>query len=305
MKIVAYRDLESKNGLLPLQEQAFGWPFNEREFNRFTKTDPRLKNGAVGFCAVEHEKVVSYVGVLDLATRTLDRTLKSEGGIYGVATLPEHTRQGLSTALFNTAHEHFKEKGYQFSFLNTSPNLVAYSLYKKLGYSDATSYPSAYKIIKPKKTTTPKEKTPAKPDLNKLLATYNTYVKNKTGLVVRDKQYLERLMKDKRLTGRGISVSEKGYVIYKKEPDATRIRELIAQNKEEMNKLIGAVEEKTREVLFAKAVLDQTLLQTYQARGYTVLQSGHSVFMAKLLTTQTSLKHEYGENFFQTDLDHF
>ena len=120
MQIVGYRDLESKSGLLPLLEQAFGWPFNEREFNRFVKIDPRLKDGVVGFCTVENGKVVSYVGAMDLATRTLDGTVEYAGGIYGVATLPGYTRQGLSAALFKITHEYFKGKGYRFIFFSFS-----------------------------------------------------------------------------------------------------------------------------------------------------------------------------------------
>lgn len=128
LEIITYWDLKSKSDLLPLLEQAFGWPFNEREFSRFIKIDSRLRNGSVGFCGLEKGKVVSYVGVMDLATRTLGGTMERVGGIYGVATFPGYTRRGLSTALFNAAHEYFKEKGYRFSFLNTSPVLVAYSL---------------------------------------------------------------------------------------------------------------------------------------------------------------------------------
>ena len=72
LKIVTYRELESKDSLLPLLDHAFRWPFNQRSFDQTAKIDPRLKNGPVGFCAVEDNRVVGYVGVMDLATRTLD-----------------------------------------------------------------------------------------------------------------------------------------------------------------------------------------------------------------------------------------
>lgn len=304
MQIVAYRDLESKSGLLPLLEQAFGWPFNEREFNRFVKIDPRLKNGVVGFCALENEKIVSYVGAMDLATRTLDGAVEHAGGIYGVATLPGYTRQGLSTALFKTTHEYFKGRGYRFSFLNTSPTLVAYSLYKKLGYSDVYTYPSVYKVLDATKATLPKTKT-LKLDLDKILAFYNKYVRNKIGLVVRDRAYLEMQAKDKRLTSKGTVCTYEGYAVFSKDKYSTRILELVTQDKAEAAELVETIERTTRGVIFAKAVFDKTLRQIYQSRGYTLLGEGHGVFMVKSLETGTQFRQVYGGDFFQTQLDHF
>jgi predicted acetyltransferase len=301
---ITYRDLESKSSLLPLMEQAFGWPFNEREFSRFVKIDPRLRNGSVGFCAIEDRKVVSYVGVMDLATRTLDKTTEYVGGIYGVATLPGYTRKGFSTSLFEAAHEYFKDKGYRFSFLNTSPVLVAYSMYRKLGYSDVYYYPSAYKILKTAKATESVEKT-LKLDLDKVLAIYDKYVKDKAGLVARDRSYLEMLAKDKKLTNKGSICSEKGYAVFRREPHSTRILELVGLNKEEAERIVKAVERKARGVIFARAVLDKTLRQTYQSQGYSLLNGGHDVFMVKPLEAETSFKQVYGEEFFQTQLDHF
>jgi predicted acetyltransferase len=304
MQIVAYRDLESKSGLLPLLEQAFGWPFNEEEFNRFVKIDPRLKNGVVGFCALESEKVVSYVGAMDLATRTLDGAIEQAGGIYAVATLPGHTRRGLSTALFTSAHEYFKEKGYRFSFLNTSPTLVAYSLYKKLGYSDVYSYPSVYKVLDTKRATPRKTET-RNLDLDKILTLYTRYVRDKVGLIVRDRAYLRMLAKNKRLTSKGTICTNKGYVVFGKEQYSTRILELVTQTKAGAAELIKTIEHAARGVIFAKAVFDKTLRQIYSSRGYTLLEEGHGVFMVKSLESGTPFKQVYGEDFFQTPLDHF
>jgi GNAT superfamily N-acetyltransferase len=304
LEIVTYRDLESKSDLLPLLEQAFGWPFNEREFNRFIKIDPRLKNGAIGFCALENGRVVSYVGAMDLPTRTLDGAIEHAGGIYGVATLPGYTRKGFSTALFRVTHEYFKGKGYRFSFLNTSPIIVAYSLYKKLGYSDVYSYPSVYKVLNTTKAMLPKAKT-LKLNLDKVLAIYDKYVRNKVGLVVRDRAYLEMQAKDKRLTSKNTVCTDKGYVVFRKERYSSRILELVTQNRSEAEKLVVTIEQRARDVVFARSVFDKTLRQIYLSRGYTFLDEGHSVFMVKSLETEIPFKQVYGEDFFQTQLDHF
>jgi GNAT superfamily N-acetyltransferase len=304
LEIVPYRDLESKSGLLPLFEQSFGWPFNEREFNRLIKIDPRLNNGAVGFCALENGRVVSFVGAMDLATRTLDGSIERAGGIYGVSTLPGHTHQGFSTALLKATHEYFKGKGYQFSFLNTSPTIIAYSIYKKLGYSDVYSYPSVYKVLDTTKPTLPKAKSP-KLDLDKVLAIYNDYVRDKVGLVVRDRDYVELLAKDKWLTSKGTICTDKGYVVYKKEQYSTAILELVARNMAEAEELLKAVECKARGSVFARAVFDKALREIYLSRGYTFLGEGHGVFMVKPLEKDIQFKQVYGDNFFQTRLVQF
>ena len=304
MRIVSYWGLQSRDSLLPLMEQAFGWPFNEREFSRFLKIDPRLRNSSVGFCALEDGRVVSYVGVMDLATRTLDGETEYAGGIYGVATLPGYTRRGFSTTLFEAAHEYFKERGYRFSFLNTSPVLTAYSLYKKLGYSDVYYYPSAYKVLETMKTTRSKEKT-QKLDLDKVLCMYQKCVEGKAGFVVRDRSYLEMLVKDKRLTNRGIVYNDQGYIVFRKEPYSTRILELLGLSRGGTEDLIKAVEQEARDVIFARAVLDRNTSRIYQSRGYTLLNDGHTVFMGKPLKAEISLEQVYGEEFFQTYLDHF
>jgi GNAT superfamily N-acetyltransferase len=304
LEIVSYRDLGSKGNLLPLLEQAFGWAFSEREFNRFIKIDPRLKNGVVGFCALADGLVVSHVGALDLQTRKLDGAIERAGGIYAVATLPGYTHRGFSTALLEAAHEYFKGKGYRFSFLNTSPTIIAHSIYKKLGYSDVYSYPSVYKVLDTPKATLPKTKT-QKLDLSKVLAIYNEYARDKNGLVVRDRAYLEMLAKDKRLTDKGTVCTDKGYAVTRKEPHSTQIMELVAQNKAEAEKLIETIEHKARGTIFAKAVFDIKLRQIYLSRGYTFLNEGHSVFMVKPLEIETPFKQVYGEDFFQTQLDRF
>lgn len=305
MAIVTYWDLKPKSDLLPLMDQAFGWPFSERDFNKFVRVDPRLRNGSVGFCVLEDGKVVSYVGVMDLATRTLNGELEHVGGIYGVATLPGYTRKGFSTTLFNAAHDYFREKGYRFSFLNTSPTLVAYYLYKKLGYSDVFACANAYKTLMTKTATASKETAVGKPNLDKVLSFYNKYVKDRVGFVARDRQYLEMLVKDKRLTGKGIVFAKEGYVVFRRESYWTRIYELVALTRKATEELLEAVEQKSRDVILARAVLDKSLLALYRSRGYTILNDAHSVFMVKPLEGETSFKQAYGEEFFQTELDHF
>jgi predicted acetyltransferase len=310
MEILTHREIESKETLLPLMDNAFGWPFNPKTYEKLIKIDPRLRNSPVGFCAVENERVIGYVGVMDFATRTLDGNIEYVGGIYGVATLPSHARKGISTALMNRVHEHFRERKYRFSFLCTSHTLVAYSMYQKLGYTDLLERQSAYKVLNLKKAKTTVKQRSGKLDFDRLLKVYNEFVKGKTGFVVRDKDYLTMLKKTGYFGGKDCIIEEDGYVIFRSNvggtwSKATWIRELVALNTKEMNRLVGLVEAKAKDLIMDRDVVDKALLQIYNSRGYMIEKRSHIVIMVKPLTAKASFKQTYGNKFYLTELDFF
>jgi GNAT superfamily N-acetyltransferase len=306
MKILTYRDLKSNDTLLPLMDQAFRWPFNPKRFEDLVKIDPRLKDGPVGFCAVENERIVGFVGVLDLVTRTVSKTVEHVGGLYGVATLPGYTRKGISTALMNSAHEYFREKGYRFSFLDTSPTLIAYAFYKKLGYVDATEYRGAYKVVEAKKTKPLRIEKTSRLDFDGMLRIYNEFSKDKTGFVIRDKAYLRMLKKSEGLTSKQCIITDDGYALFRGDKEGVWIRELVALNVKEMERLISRIEEKVKAlVIYDRAVLDNALLRVYESRGYIIQEKSHGVMMAKSLTADASFVETYGAKFYIDDLDHF
>jgi predicted acetyltransferase len=310
MKILTYRELKSKDELLPLLDNAFGWPFNPRTYEKLVKIDPRLTNSPVGFCAVENERVIGYVGVMDLATQTSDGNVEYVGGIYGVATLPSHARKGISTALMNRVHEHFRERNYRFSLLCTSHTLVAYAMYQKLGYTDLLERPSAYKVLNRKKAKITIEQRSGKIDFDKLLKVYSEFVKGKTGFVVRNRAYLEMLKKTGYFGSKDCIIEKDGYVIFRSNiggtwQKATWIRELVALNAEQMNRLVELVEAKATDLIMDRGVLDNSLLQVYKSRGYMVEKRSHAVIMIKPLTADALFKRTYGDKFFLADMDFF
>ncbi|HVP17124.1 MAG TPA: GNAT family N-acetyltransferase [candidate division Zixibacteria bacterium] len=303
MRILAYQDLEDKDALLPLMDQAFGWPFHPEEFDRTIRIDPRLRESCVGLCAFDAGRVAGYVGIMDLATRTLEGKMEKAGGIYGVATLPGYTRQGICRTLIDRAHEYLIEKHYRFSFLTTSPTIVAYDLYRKLGYFDVASFPGAYKVVVKKKNM---EKTQGGIglDFGGMLEIYDRYVKDKTGLVVRDEAYMKMLAKTLEISARECITTDRGYVIFKKEKKHVRIRELAACDEKEMHRLVGLIEKIAQNLIYARTVLDRNLQRVYRSHGCSVLQAGHGVIMVKELT-DTPFSEAYGDRFYMSSLDNF
>ena len=309
MRIVTYKELESKNSLLPLLDHAFGWTFNPRTFETIIKIDPRLKNSPVGFFAVEKDGVIGSVGVMNMATRTLDGSIEYVGGIYGVATLPSHVRKGVATALMNSVHQYFKEKGYNFSFLWTSRTLVAHAMYEKLGYVDMLERSTAYKVLEAKKNKRREKEKASKLDLDNILKIYDKYVKSKVGFVLRDKAYLEMLRRTESLSAKDCIIDKDGYAIFKTNLGGTWrgtwIRELVALNARAIGRLLELVEEKSKDLIYDRAVFDDTLLEAYKSHNYIIKKTSHSVLMVKPLASNASFKKVYGDKFYLTSLDFF
>jgi GNAT superfamily N-acetyltransferase len=310
LKIVTYRELDSKNSLLPLFDHAFGWPFNPRTYETVIKTDPRLRDSPVGFFALEGGSVIGSVGVMDMATRTLEGTTEYVGGVYGVATLPSHVRRGVSTALMKASHEYFKHKGYRFSLLWTSRSLVAHAMYEKLGYADWLERPTAYKVLGLKRTESKEKKKATKLDLDRILALYNKYVRFRTGFVVRDPAYLKMIKRFESLSAKDCILDKGGYVIFKTNVggmwiQGTWIREFVALSADAMSRLLRLVEDQSKGPIYDRSVFDNTLLQVYESHGYAVQNRSHGLLMAKPLVPNVSVKQVYGDKFYLTSLDFF
>jgi GNAT superfamily N-acetyltransferase len=305
MKVLTYRELESKDGLLPLLDHAFNWAFDERQFDRFAEVDPRLKNSPVGFCALEDGRIVGFVGVMDVATRTLEDTTEPAGGLYGVATLPGFTRRGIFTTLMEKAHEYFKEKDYRFSLLGTSSILIAHKLYAKLGYEDVIEYPSAYKVVRNKSRNIHVGGLISVFDPQKMLRIYDNATRRMTGLVVRDISYFKMLRKVEGIKPKQCLIGDEGYVIFKEDRSTIWVRELIATSSEEAEKLVASIEQRGRAIICDRVVMNRTLLEVYRSRGYLIQERGYAVMMCKSMTPEASFSRTYGNSFFLTRLDSF
>jgi GNAT superfamily N-acetyltransferase len=302
MKILTYRELDSKDGLVPLLDHAFNWTFNQKLFDRGVKIDPRLKDSPVSFCALEDERIVGHVGVLDLLTRTVKGTVEPAGGIFGVATLPSYTSRGIATALMERAHEHFREEGYRFSLLGTRRVSTAHEWYKKLGYQHLTDCESAYKILK----------NPSKPasapntggiGIGEMTRIMSEFSKDRTGLVIRDEPYVKDLLRVSQIRPNQCIINREGYAIFREEGKSSMsIRELIALNDSQAGRLIATLEQRSKSIVCDRVILDKRLVKAYASRGY-MISGNHGVVMAKPLSADSFVKETYGSDFFMSGLD--
>ena len=305
MKVEAYRELASKNELFPLIDQALWELLNPIEFEEEIKGDPRLKLSPVGYAAIKESHIVGFVGVMDMVTRSLDGSEVKVGGIWDVATHPAHTRKGIATNLMQRAHQYFQERDYPFSLLTTGRDSIAYQFYQKLGYEEALTFPSAYKLLRKTEKSAQRANIKKKPDWNRLLEIHRQATSDRTGLVIRTKQYLRMLELRKIIHPEKTIQTEEGYALLKEDKGSVTIKEIMAPTKRETTRLIKRIEEKAPKTVIDRLVLDDKVLDAYRSQGYMILMQSYSVLMAKSLAKLTGFEQAYGDRFYLSSVDLF
>lgn len=150
MQIVTYRELEPKDDFMMLMDVAFPRPISPKTMQERIETDARLKHSPVGFCAVEDGRLIGFVGVMDIPTKTVVGETEIIGGVWAVATNPSFARQGICKTLMENALDYFRLQNYRFSFLCTGRTIIAYAIYKKMGYGEvrpANRLKAVYKVL--------------------------------------------------------------------------------------------------------------------------------------------------------------
>jgi len=305
MKIKTYRELKSKDELFPLIDQGLWEYFNPLEFEQDIEADPRLKHSSIGYAAVQKDFIIGFVGVMDMVTRSVDSTEVKVGGIWGVVTHPAHARKGVVTILMEKAHGYFREKDFQFSFLTSGRADIAHNFYKKLGYEEVLTFPSAYKIIKPTRKPVHPPRRKMKPNWNRILRVYRQVTEDRTGLVIRSEEYIKMLERRKIIQPEKTIQTEKGYVLMKEDEGKVTIKEIIAPTKEETIRLMRKAEERALKTVVDRAVLSDKTLNAYKAEYYMTLSQSYGTLMAKPLTKSATFLETYDNKFYLTSVDLF
>jgi len=305
MEIITYPELENKDEYMMLMEMAFWWPIVPSHFDRIIKWDERLKNSPVGFCAIENGKLASHVGVRNMPLRTLKGDVEVVGGISAVATNPDFAKQGLAGILMEKAHQYFKEKGCRFSFLCTSRTIIAYAYYKKLGYVEVESInriPVVYKIFE--KGHSAKKPVKKKLNPNKIYSLFEEFTKDKTGFVIRQKDFVKLFLFRKLINEKKFIQMKSGYAFLNGTRGVTKVQEIVALNRETYEKLVTKSEEMSAGIIINRCVYDPILLEVYQSRGYKIQSTSNSVLMVKPLD-KTDYREVFGDSIYISVPDRF
>lgn len=305
MEIVTYRELQPKDDFMLLMDIAFSWPMSPGDFEDRINTDIRLKDSPIGFCAVQDGKLIGFVGVMDIPTRTAQGEIEFVGEIYCVATNPAFARQGISRTLLDMAHIYFHSQKYLFSFLCTSRTIIAYALYRKLGYVEVDAinqYPAVYKTIN--KTETIRLASPTHIDPQKIFQIYNRFAKDKIGYTVRQKDFFTIFARRKRFDEQKTVLKENGYALLTEELNVIKVQELVALDPSTYYELIEEVEKIAKRGIIDRSVADEQLLEVYQSKGYRVQKGDHGVLMVRSLS-DVAFEGIYGKSFYMGLLDWF
>jgi predicted acetyltransferase len=252
------------------------------------------------------EALVGFAGVMDIPVKTLNGKIEKIGGIHAVATYPAFNRQGIAKTLMEIAHDHFKKLGYRFSFLWTGHSLVAHSLYEKLGYADIpiiNTLPRAYKFLPEKKTRVSKRKEKPAVDTKLIASIYEKAMQNKTGFAVRITNWVEVILKARRMNPEFV-IEKDGYAIADTGEDALFILEFIADNAKTYLRIIDKFKKLGKPVLSDAWVHDPILLAIYQKLGFRFRYGSYASLMVKPLT-DVSFEKAFGDKFYFTPIDGF
>ena len=107
-------------GVAELERLCFSEPWSQKSLELL------LRDGAIGFVALEGDSVVAYVGM----THVLD-----EGQITNIATHPSTRRRGFGEQIVRALCDFARERGLGEIFLEVrASNSGAIALYTKLGF---------------------------------------------------------------------------------------------------------------------------------------------------------------------------
>jgi GNAT superfamily N-acetyltransferase len=306
MEIIPYSQLEGKHQLLPLCYHAGHGPLDPRAFEERARLDFRLRQEPRGLCAVEGGRLLGFVGLLEIPTRTVDGP-RVVGGISNVVTHVNYVRRGICTALMEAAHRHFRERGFPFAFLTAFRGLRAYDLYRDLGYVevDAVSrYPLAYSLVEAGAAPEEGEGLDA-PSEDGVARLFSEFTAKATGFVIRPADYFSFVVWRKRIDPDLSVQADSSYALVRGWQGTIMISEMVAADHEVQAKLLRALEARSGGVVIDPAVTTVRLAEGYAASNYRLYNGRYDIVMAKPLEADVSLERAYGSDFYMSGLEWF
>ncbi len=305
MEIVSYRELEPKDDFMMLMDLAFWWPITPKAMEKEISLDVRLKNSPVGFCAVEGGRLAGYVGVMDIPTKTLSGEIETVGGVWSVATNPGLARRGICKTLMGKAHEYFESRNYRFSFLCTGRTIIAYEIYRKMGYQEIETVNQlmcVYKVLN--RAASKYTSFFPRIDPERIYQIYSKFTEGKTGFVVRQQDFVTMYLMRKKFDEKKSILKPKGYALLAESQNVMRVRDLAALDYDTYGELIDETERLAQGGVINGSVAEEALVDLYRSKGYR-LQRGHSGVMMVKQLAQADANEVYGGNFYLAPLDWF
>ncbi len=281
MNIVTYEDIHDGD-MSELTLACFDHTYSRAHVKGMMEADSRLPHWGGELYAVEDGRLMGTVGVLYPRLKTPHGVVRV-GGIRNVCTRPSASRKGVARKLMEEAHHRMMEEGVPFSLLMTSGSLVAYELYRKLGYREIHSFPTALKKVSPVNT---RLEFMGKPDPEYLRSLYMESVKELHGLVIREEDYWgmaeARGWPD---NGNVITVYDGrepiGYVMYRNRRKQLDCGEIAGESVEALRDIICALEASARCEHIVFYYINPQHYPLLEEMGYTICSDNWGKVMLK------------------------
>jgi GNAT superfamily N-acetyltransferase len=115
---------------------AFDWPASKGTIMELIRADPRHAKDPVATYATDTRgDLAGYAGIARRPIVHQGEVLPS-GHLWTVAVRHDHTRHGIGTSLLEMAVELLAAEGIEVVTLYSTPGLVAYPIYRSLGFLD-------------------------------------------------------------------------------------------------------------------------------------------------------------------------
>ncbi|MFH2055534.1 MAG: GNAT family N-acetyltransferase [bacterium] len=308
LEIIPYRELDAKDDIFILWLKSFGFYGTPNWLERFGKLEPTLGEGPIGVCGLLDGKLVGFVGVMLIPTRTKTGERELVGGIYGIATRPAYGRQGIGRQLLEYAENWLREQGMRVVFLTTSRAIVAYRWYREVGYENVAvvdNYKYYYKLLSGAGRR-PTRATPSKYRLDDDVVRdlFEWYARDRCGFVLRPPTHL-KAREFHKIFDRKLSLSlPDGYALLTEGLAGLRYCELLAKTKKTYRELIRLAEARTSEAAVAIHPFDPKAEAVLLERGYACDPVQFEPLMVKSLDG-TRFENLYDDSFMIAKIDWF
>ncbi len=309
MDIVLYENLENKDELFILWMKSFGWPGTPEWLERFKRYETRIGEGPVGLCGLMDGELAGFVGVMIIPTRNRHGEVEKVGGIYAIATRPIYSRRGIGKRLLEASEEYLREQGAKLVFLTTSRSIVAYRWYCDAGYNAVEivdNYPYMYNIFNPGREVDKdrKQDEKYKLDFDQIQNTFDWFVRNRSGFVIRDQKYLKAAEMIGAFTPKLSYSTDKGHAFLRSSCDTIQFQEILARDEQTYRELIKLGESRAKYAAAAIHPFDDKARKTLENLGYLTDRGNFGILMYKSLDG-TKFQTLYDETFTISRLDWF
>ena len=276
MRIVTYDEVDPDEAMF-LDLICFGYTMSPDHLKQYRKLDKRIPNYYGLYLLDDEGRPISQVLCLHVDTRT-EIGLEKVAVIVGVATMPAHSRRGLSTTLMKRAHELAAERGMRTAILTTSASSVAHGLYTKLGYSTIGSFDLGIRQLT-RKARAGKGVKLRKFRLSDALALdelFRSQNKDALGFVYRQPRFFAMKVQSHQISADGITVATAGdeivgYARTSRSGGLVDVRELVADDDHTRQAILDAIgtESKAR-WLTVSWLCDRKMAHFYTRLGFRI-----------------------------------